>query len=138
MKKIFLVCFLTFSLLSCSVDDETPNFYYEILPIETVDIPDSFVFGSVNEISVSYFRPTGCHVFNNFYYEINENERTVAVVTAVFQEQSCDTFEPESEEVVVSFNFQVTSTDTYTFRFWQGEDDNGNDTYYIVEVPVTE
>jgi hypothetical protein len=42
------------------------------------------------------------------------------------------------ELVDATFNFIVTSNGTYIFKFWQGEDDNGNDLYYIVEVPVVE
>lgn len=136
MKKIFLLCFLAMSLFSCSVDDDVQNVQIEFLPIESVVLPGAFEFGTVHEISVTYFRPSTCHVFNNFYYEVNENERTVAVVAAVFQNENCQPFEPETEEEEVSFNFQVTSNDTYTFKFWQGVDENDNDVYYIVEVPV--
>jgi len=138
MKKIFLLSFLVFSMFSCSVSDDAQSFYTEILPIESVIIPEEFQFGQVYEIGVTYFRPSGCHIFNNFYYEINENERIVAVINTVYDDQSCDTFEAEENEVEVSFNFQVNSIDTYTFKFFQGQDENGNDLYYIVEVPVVE
>jgi len=40
--------------------------------------------------------------------------------------------------VDVSFDFKVIYTGTYVFKFWQGKDVNGNDLYYIVEVPVEE
>ncbi|MBR9913492.1 MAG: hypothetical protein GYB32_01490 [Algicola sp.] len=135
MKKIFIISFLLFSLFSCSVGDDTPNFYYEILPVESVDIPDEFQFGSVHEISLTYYKPTDCHVFNNFFYETDLNQRTVAVVTSVYTNQNCNDVNNLEE---VSFNFEVNSFEPYTFRFWQGTDENGNDTYYIVEVPVVE
>jgi hypothetical protein len=138
MKKIFLLSFLMFSLFSCSVSDDTQSFSTEILPIESVTIPEEFQFGQVYEISVTYYRQSGCHIFNNFYYEINENERIVAVINTVYEDSSCETFAPEENEVEVSFNFQVNSIDTYTFKFFQGQDDNGNDLYYIVEVPVVQ
>lgn len=133
MKKIFVLIFLMFSLFSCSVEDDSPSFYYEVLPIESVDIPESFQFGSVHEIKLTYFRPTGCHVFNNFFYETDLNQRTVAIITTVSPNSNCNQ-EAVLEEV--SFNFEVNSDGPYTFRFWLGEDENGNDTYYIVEVPV--
>jgi hypothetical protein len=138
MKKILLLSFLVFSMLSCNVSDQTQSFYTEIIPIESVTIPEEFQFGQVYEIGVTYFRPTGCHIFNNFYYDINENERTVAVINTVYDDQPCETFGAEENEVEVSFNFQVNSFDTYTFKFFQGQDDNDNDLYYIVEVPVVE
>lgn len=136
MKKIFLLVVLSMSLFACSLDDDTPNFYQEILPIESVTIPEEFEFGGVYEISMTYFRPSSCHVFHNFYYEINENERTVAVINNVYTEQNCE--ELEDEEVEVSFNFEVTRTGPYVFKFYQGTDESGDDTYYIVEVPVVE
>ena len=138
MKKIFLLSFLMFSLFSCSISDDTQSFHTEILPIESVTIPEEFQFGQVYEIGVTYFRPTGCHIFNNFYYEINGNERIVAVINTVYEDQNCETFEQGENEVEVFFNFQVNSFDTYTFKFYQGQDDNENDIYYIVEVPVVE
>ena len=107
-----------------------------VLPIESVTIPDEFVLGQVYTIYVTYLKPSGCHVFNEFYYVSDLNQRTVAVVNTVYPNDTCETFENEEEEV--SFNFMVNNNGTYIFRFWQGEDENGNDQYYIVEVPVVE
>ncbi len=137
MKKLFLLCFLSLMLGSCSLEnDDSSDFYYEILPIESVDIPSEFTLGETYEITVSYLRPTGCYVFNDFYYTSELNQRTVAVISTVYPNRDCQPL--ENELVDVSFNFVVTSNGTYIFRFWQGEDENGNDTYYIVEVPVVE
>ena len=36
---------MSIMLLSCSIDDNTNDFYLETLPIESVDMPDSFVSG---------------------------------------------------------------------------------------------
>jgi hypothetical protein len=122
---------------SCSLDnDDSNDFYYEILPIESVDIPTEFTLGETYEITVSYLRPSGCYIFNEFYYTSELNQRTVAVINTVYPNRDCQTL--ENELVDVSFNFIVTSNGTYIFRFWQGEDENGNDTYFIVEVPVVE
>ena len=68
MKQLFIVLILTISLVSCSVDDNRIEFYTEFVPIESVDIPTEFVFGQVYTIYLTYFRPSGCHVFNDFYY----------------------------------------------------------------------
>lgn len=135
MKQLFLLFFLALSLSSCSLGDENAaEFYTEILPIESVDMPVEFILGETYEITVAYFWPSGCHVFYDFYYASELNQRTVAVINAVYPNQACETY--ENELVEVSFNFKVTSNGTYIFRFWQGEDANGNDLYYIVEVPV--
>ncbi len=135
MKKLILLSFLICSMLSCSSDnDSSSDFFYETLPIESVIMPDEFQFGSTHEITMTYLRPSGCHVFNDFYYLTELNQRTIAIITTVFPDQQCETF--ENEEVEATFNFRVNDIDPYVFKFWQGEDENGNDTYYIVEVPV--
>ncbi|RIA08266.1 hypothetical protein OE09_0075 [Flavobacteriaceae bacterium MAR_2010_72] len=135
MRKFIALCVLFVSLASCSLDDSNSNFYYEILPIESVVIPDEFTLGETYEIKVSYLRPSSCYIFNDFYYQSNLNQRTIAIVTTVYEDISCT---QAVELVEVSFNFIVNNTGTYVFKFWQGEDESGNDMYYIVEVPVVE
>ncbi len=136
MKKIIILCFVILSLSSCSLDDDNNNveFDLEFIPIESVDIPEEFQFGQVHEISMTYFKTSSCQSFFDFYYEIDENTRTVAVINSFASGQTCDSL--IDEEVEVSFNFEVNSTDPYVFRFYQGIDESGDDTYYIVEVPV--
>ena len=137
MKRLFLLCVLALSFASCSVDGDSNNdFYNEILPIESVDIPAEFTLGETYEIHVKYLRPSNCYAFSNFYYQSELNQRTVAVINTVYPNRDCTAL--ENDLVDVTFNFLVTSNGTYVFKFWQGEDASGNDTYYIVEVPVVE
>ena len=77
MKKIFFLLLIAISVTSCSVDDDVNDFYYEILPVESVEIPEEFVLGQTYEITVTYLRPTTCHVFNNFYYDSELNGLTL-------------------------------------------------------------
>jgi hypothetical protein len=35
-----------------------------------------------------------------------------------------------------TFNFQVTSTGNYIFKFWTGEDSEGNNTFLEYDIPV--
>ena len=135
MKKLVLLCVVMFSLASCSIDDSN-EYYNEILPIESVVIPEQFVLGKVYPITVKYIRPAGCYVFYDFYYTRELNQRTVAVVNSVFTNQNCGI--SEDAEAEATFNFKVTSNGTYVFKFWQGKDESGTDLYYIVEVPVVE
>lgn len=137
MKHIFFYFLLALSLVSCSVEnDDNADFYYEILPVESVDIPSEFTLGETYEMHVSYLRPSTCYAFNDFYYVSELNQRTVAIINTVYPNSQCDDLVDEIVEV--TFNFVVNNNGTYVFRFWQGEDENGNDTYYIVEVPVVE
>ncbi|MEW4922436.1 hypothetical protein [Algibacter sp. 2305UL17-15] len=139
MKKILILSFLALFLSSCELiddDDGDVRFTSEFLPIESVDIPDEFSLGEVYPIKVTYQRPTSCHVFRNLYYAKENNERTVAIITAVFERNDCETLTDEMVER--SFNFKVTSNGSYIFKFWQGKDDNDEDIYLTIEVPVVD
>lgn len=134
MKKLIALSLALFLFASCSFDDDSSNFSFEILPIESVDIPDEFTLGQTYPITVSYFRPTSCHAFKEFYYLKENNERTVAAINYVFERNNCEDLSDELVEA--TFNFIVTSNGSYIFKFWQGEDANGEDQYLIKEVPV--
>lgn len=140
MKKYILVFTFLLSLLtSCSLDDSTNNYdyYLEVLPIESVDIPEQFVQGETYEISMTYIKPNSCYQFNDFIYEINGNQRTIAIVNTVYYSNDSNCVGGE-EEVSVSFNFTALENDDYIFKFFQGQDAQGMDQYYIVEVPVVD
>ena len=136
MKKLsYLFVLFTLMCTSCSLDDDTnQDFNFEVMPITNVDVPESFVHGETYTINVSYMRPNLCYEFNDFAYQVNGNERTVAVVNTVYSSAICN---GDPEEVTVDFDLTVTSTETHIFKFFQGEDHNtGLDQYHIVEVPV--
>jgi hypothetical protein len=134
MKKLTFLFLISISILSCSVSDDSPNFTTEFLPIESAQLPDSFELNETYEIIVSYYRPSTCHSFNNFYYRRHENERTVAIINNVIESESCEDLIDELVEVTL--DFIAIYDQTYVFKFWQGLDENDEDLYYIVEVPV--
>ena len=137
MNKFALFAFLFISLFtSCSIEDDTNyNFYLEVVPINSVEMPEYFVQGEIYQIDITYTQPNQCFTFNDFIYEIDGQQRTVAVVNTVYTIDSLTCAE-DPEEVTVHFDFHVTSNETYIFKFYQGEDEQGTDQYYIVEVPV--
>ena len=140
MKNLLVLCLTLILFASCSVDDDGTNYSLEVLPVESVDIPTEFSLGEVYPITVSYFRPSTCHSFREFYYLKENNERTVAPINYVFEHEieqnGCTNLEDNLVEE--TFNFIVTSNGSYIFKFWQGEDNNGEDQYLIIEVPVIE
>ena len=136
MKKILAIVSLFFVLISCSVEDDTPNFYSVVLPVTEVEVPQEFVIGETYPIKVWYQRPSTCHAFNGFYYDKYLNERTVAVQNIVTEAGNCQSLEDELVEA--SFDFYVTSNGSYIFKFWQGVDDNGEDIFLEIEVPVVD
>lgn len=136
MKRFFFIYLTIITFLSCSVDDDSIDYNFEFIPIEEVGIPESFNLGETYQIDLTYYRPTTCHAFHDFYYVANENQRTVAIINIVYDNSNCEPLEDELMDV--SFDFKAIYNQTYMFKFWQGEDDNGDDIYLIYEVPVIE
>jgi hypothetical protein len=139
MKKL-LFLFTTLSLLTSCIEDDNPDFIFEIMPIQSVDVPLEFVLGETYEINVSYSRPNDCYEFSDFFVQNSsviggDNERTIAVINSVALDQTCNTTD---DLVTVSFDFLVNNTNTYVFKFFQGQNSNGEDSFLIIEVPVVE
>ena len=103
-------------------------------------LPDEFQFGETYAIGYTYLRPSTCHAFKDLYYFPEGNTRTVAVINYVFSgNTNCEPLTGEEGRVERTFDFYVKQeTGSYIFKFWQGEDDQGEDLYLIVEVPVVD
>ncbi len=131
----FLIVLTTITFSSCDVDDNS-DFYYVSLPIESVELPESFEVNKTYQINVTYKRPNDCTYFEGFdVAKLDTTVRDVVVVGSTFSgDGNCAEI---SEEINVSFNFLVLYTDTYVFRFWTGENENGESEYLEIEVPVT-
>ena len=133
MKKVISLLALFFLFNSCST--EGTNYTFELLPIQSVDLPTEFTLGQTYPITVHYKLPTSCHYFNQLYYDKNLNVRTIAVESAVADRNNC--MATPNDASTYTFNFYVTSNGSYIFKFYQGKDDNGNDIFLQYEVPVT-
>ncbi len=137
MKRYVIIMLAAISFLSyssCSIDDGT-NFHFTPLVIVNAELPDSFVFGETYDIPVTYIIPDGCTFFNGFdVIQTESTTREVAVIGSVLtDEESCITL---ANETTTSFEFLVRFTGTYFFRFWSGVDENGQQQYIEIEVPV--
>ena len=68
MKKLIaLICIFVLSI-SCTQEPDGPRVRLELVPVETVVLPTTFTANTVNEIEVTYSRPSSCHGFEGFYY----------------------------------------------------------------------
>ncbi len=136
MKKLALLSMLTVCCLignSCNTDDGA-NFHFAALKTLRAEVPDSFQLNEKYNITVTYERPDGCTFFEGFDVTSGDTTvRNVVVIGTVFSDSTCP---PEMEEVEVAFDFVVLYNQTYTFRFWQGKDENGENLFLEIEVPV--
>jgi len=132
IKRLFFVIFAVVLFVSCSDDDEVSN-HYELLPVEDALVPEEFVFGEIYDLTVKYIMPDDCYISSDILYEYDQDARNVAVISLVINENNCDVLDLEQG---LTFQVHALQPSPYIFRFWQGDDENGEPTYLIVEVPV--
>lgn len=135
IKKILVTFLITITLVSCSLgDDNDTNLVLKSLPIKEAVVPAEFEFGMSYTIKIEYDLPDGCHTFYDLYYKQEGSSRVVAITAIVDQQANCtEAIIPKEHEFVV----KVAQEEDYTFRFWKGEDNNGDDIFEDVIVPVT-
>tara|TARA_R110000868_G_scaffold156678_1_gene383662 strand:- start:574 stop:996 length:423 start_codon:yes stop_codon:yes gene_type:complete len=140
MKKIIafsLMLFTALTFLGCSLGDDQENFHFVALPITSVEMPDSFVLNETYQIKVKYLRTSDCEYFEGF--DIVKEETTVRNVAAIGSKLSdSDDCNEIEQEIETSFNFVVLYNQTYTFKYFTGNDESGEAQYLEIEVPVTE
>ncbi|WGD35719.1 hypothetical protein [Olleya sp. YS] len=133
MKKLFTAIVVLCMLSSCSLDKNPPESYLEPVPISSASMPEYFTQGETYQIDISYLRPTDCHYFHDIYSVREDNVITLAVINSVSDNGNC---QPSNMAKESSFEFLASDSGSYTFKFWQGEDDQGEDFYLIMEVPI--
>lgn len=138
MKKLALLFLVAVSLVSCSLDDSNqPIYHYEILPVESFQVPDTFDFGAIYQVKLFFKYPTLCHSNGGIYFDRHLNERIFAIQSTVYDGQNCEPIDEEENELKeLSVNFQVVNRETYLFKFYKGKDENGNNIFEEVEIPV--
>jgi len=135
MKKIISLFALLFILNSCSTDNEE-SFSFQLLKIDSVDIPTEFILGQTYPITLHYTLPSSCHFFNTMYYDKNLNVRNIAIESAVVNRNDC--IETPTQTRTYTFDFEVTSNGgSYIFKFYQGKNEAGENIFLEYEVPVS-
>lgn len=134
MKKIIALTLLWASFLSCSPDNDYPNYSYEVLPVASYEVPASFKLGETYTITLKYQKPTSCYGYQGIYYDKNLNIRTIGIQAVVDKDQICNQALPPLSEV--SFQFYVTNTGSYIFKFYKGKDANGVSQFEEKEIKV--
>lgn len=137
MKRLIFTFFVAIALSTsgCTLDDSEPNFHFSPLRILSADMPDFFELNQSYEITVMYQLPDACTGFRGF--EVSQSDLTTRNVvvfgTVQTDGQACPQVVKEAE---ASFTFNCQYDEPYLFRFWQGEDANGDQQYLEIEVPV--
>ena len=140
MKRIVRVIFWVVFVLSvqgCAIDSEQ-NFHFVTLRIVDAEVPETFDLNGVYDIQVTYARPNGCTFFEGFdVFPVENTIRNIVAIGSEFDdgETACT---QAVENVVADFRFEVLYEGTYTFRFYNGDDAEGNPIYLEYDVQVNE
>lgn len=136
MKRLYLIScaiVLSMTLASC-LSDDGEDFHYEALQITSVDLPESFNLYDVYDIKVTMLRPDDCTIIDGF--DVSKKAlttRDVAAIGIILERDDCEAVDQEIED---SFRFEVIYDEPYLFRFYTGDDANGEAQYIEVEVPI--
>lgn len=140
MKKILLLFTALFILSSCSLEpDDSPAYNVEFLPIDWVLIPEYVVPGHTYEVKAGYTKPNGCYLFDQFHSERDGAAIIIAVQAVVRVDAECKKYENSNKDEQ-TFTFKCdeayTTGNSYTLKFFNGIDVEGNKTYFDVVIPV--
>lgn len=132
MKFFFTLVLLSLTL-SCSNDSDNFIEFEELGAITAVEGPDQVTVGQTAEFVVTFEVPTTCHSFQRLDFAANTTERVVAVVFAI-TDNDCNPLNNFTEEV--TFNITPDSPGTILFKFFAGNDPQGQPTFIEKEVTV--
>ena len=136
MKRLYvwIGLFLLLGLTACKLEDDGIKYHFLPLQITSVEMPDSFTLNETYEISVTFIKPSNCVFFEGFdVRQADTTVRNVVVIGSEIDDQVCT---QAIEEVTETFDFLVIYDQTYVFRYWTGEDENGEPEYLVVTVPI--
>lgn len=137
MRKIVALLALVLTFSSCALDDDQPNYHFELLETVNANFPEEMTPGNQYQVEVTYYRPSSCYMFDGIDYNYTGDfERTLGVVGAVRDDVTCE--EIEVTNPTATFTFQPLNIGTYTFKFYSGTNEDGSYSYLTYEVEVTE
>ncbi len=135
-KILYWVLFLAMTpfLSSCDLEDDNVTFHFVKLQVVDAELPEYFELNHTYQVKVTYLRPNNCTFFEGF--DITKPATTTRNVVAFGSELDNRSCAQVTDEVVEYFTFVCYYSDPYIFRFWTGEDEDGNGVFLEYEVPV--
>ena len=135
MKLFFPLFLVAFLIFGCSDDDNNDHDYHlEYVNVISADLPDEFIYGLTYRINVTIELPNSCYYFYNQYdYFYEGTSRLIYPIGHVDDGVPCT---PNITETTFSIPVHALQSEPYIFKFYQGEDENGQDVFLTIEVPV--
>jgi hypothetical protein len=132
--KVLKALLLVLVLNACDIGDDEVNYHFVTLRITDVSMPETFSLNETYEIGVTVLVPNGCTEFEGF--NITSEDTTVRTVVAIGTQRDDVLCTEVVSEIEATFDFICLYPETYLFRFWTGEDEQGLAQYLEIEVPV--
>jgi hypothetical protein len=133
----FMSIFIMLIIFSgCNDDDEynDHDYHLEYIGVIDADVPAEFNYGSTYRIDVTIELPNSCYYFYNQYeYFYEGTSRLIYPIAHIDDGVACT---PDIRTTTFSIPVQALQTEPYIFKFYQGEDANGQDIFLTIEVPV--
>ncbi len=135
MKYFVSLSLFVFLLFGCSNDDNNYHEYHlEYAPVISADLPDEFIQGRTYRINVTIELPNSCYYYYDQYdYFYEGTSRLIYPVVHVDDDVPCTL---NITETTFSIPVQALQSEPYIFKFYQGEDAEGQDMFLTIEVPV--
>jgi len=134
---LIMMVALTLTVTSCSDNDDNINdhaYHLEYVNVISADLPDEFIYGQTYRINITIELPNSCYYYYNQYdYFYEGTSRFIYPIGHVDDNVPCST---NITEVIFSIPVQALQQEPYIFKFYQGEDTNGQDMFLTIEVPV--
>ncbi len=143
MKTTVSLLFATliFAAMSCSSDD-VPKNTAQLRPIDSIAVPDTVVLNKDYKFKIYYEKLTECDQFSHFQVNPDQQEEEsnntyfVGAIVTVYNQEECQNLEePEIKEE--EMKFRADQEDPYTFKFWEGVDQDDKPIYIEKTIVVS-
>ena len=133
---LILIVGLAISVSSCSSDDDNNyhEYHLEYSNVISTELPEEFVYGRTYRVNVTIELPDSCYFYYNQYdYFYEGTSRLIYPIVHVDDGISCT---PNIRETTFTIPVTALQSEPYIFKFYQGEDADGQDMFLTIEVPV--
>jgi len=134
---LIMIVALTVSVSSCSDNDDNYHDYHlEYVGVTSADVPDEFIYGNTYRINFTAELPNSCYFnYNQYDYIYEGTARLIYPIAHVDDGVPCTL---NIRETTYSIPVQALQSEPYIFKFYQGEDADGQDMFLTIEVPVVQ
>lgn len=136
MKHLIPFILIAFLVYGCNDDDDynDHDYHLEYTEVISADLPDEFIYGRTYRINITIELANSCEYFYNQYdYFYEGTSRLIYPIIHIDDGVPCTL---NIREVTFSIPVQALQYEPYIFKFYQGEDADGQDIFLTIEVPV--